>query len=164
MSEGGAWHGEALGKWELSWRKMEGFCENGIPSFLLTLLSPVEFPIPAAPLLGWHLRLFAWSPGPVQPEGKQVYNGLRGEKSSEPGCCAVPALGLGRWKKAPVANPEPAWADSPLPRTPPDKHGSEERSLPPFERNHGPEGGQGAGEEERGRLGTCSLGIKRIAF
>lgn len=70
MSEGGAWHGEALGKWELNWRKTEGFYENGIPSFLLPLLSPVEFPMPAAPLLGWHLRLFAWSLGPVQPEGK----------------------------------------------------------------------------------------------
>ena len=48
------------------------------------------------------------------------------------------------------ARPRSAWADSPLPRTLLDKHGSEEQTLLPFGRGHDPEGGRGAGEEEEG--------------
>lgn len=63
------------------------------------------------------------------------------------------------------ARPRPAWADSPLPRTPLDKHGSEERSLQPSERDPGPEGGQGAGEEEEGGGGVLVLWVlKELLF
>lgn len=168
MSKGGAWHGEAVGKWELNWRKAEGFYENGIPPVLLTLLSPVDFPTPAAPFLGWHLRLFAWSLDPVQPRGKQVYNDLREEKkqvSQDVVQCQLWAWVGGKrplWQTRSLgARPRPAWADSPLPRTSPDKHGSEERGLPPFERDPGPEGGQGAGEREEGEDWVLALwGLK----
>lgn len=129
---------ESLGKWLQKWRKKEGFCwGSGVPlSLLTTVLRRIPFSCHFLP--GWHLILFAWNPGPSQPKGKQVYKDLSakgGKKASEPGNLEMPALGLGKWKKAPMANqslgakPQPSLSLR-FPASPLDKHGSEACSLP----------------------------------